>query len=190
MAKEIGFKTPQGIVTNSPDNFSHFLGRHKNDCIIKPIFSGQIGWPEMHSVVFTSMLKTMPGAAQIETCPSYLQERIEKKYDVRVTVVGTELFAARIDSQADTETQTDWRVGEKILRHEKIALPEQQADKCRELLRCLNLQFGAIDFIETAEGEFIFLEINPNGQWAWIETQTGMPISMAIAKQLTSGSIS
>lgn len=55
---------------------------------------------------------------------------------------------------------------------------------CLALTRKLNLQFGAIDFVETPTGEFIFLEINPNGQWAWIEEQTGMPISETIAKQL------
>ena len=190
LAKEIGLKIPKGVITNSPGDFQEFAKRNNADSIVKPVYSGQIGWPEMHSVVFTSKLAALPGADQIEVCPSYLQERIEKKYDVRVTVIGEEVFSARIDSQSNQETMTDWRVGENILPHEAIFLPEYIKEKCIELLRKLNLQFGAIDFIETPRGEYIFLEINPNGQWAWIETQTGMPISDTIAKQLVNEHIS
>ena len=184
IAKEIGFKIPKGVITNSPDNFYAFVSSGEDGCIIKPVYSGQIGWPEMHNVVFTSQLQTKPKPQQIELCPSYLQEQIRKQYDVRVTIVGEEVFAARIDSQSNQETKTDWRVGENILRHEVITLPGTIKSQCLELLRRLGLQFGAIDSIETEEGEYIFLEINPNGQWAWIETQTGMPISETIAKQL------
>lgn len=184
LAEEIGFNIPDGIITNHPTSFQSFIKGRKEGCIIKPIFSGQIGWPEMKNVVFTSKLESEPQSQQIELCPSYLQERIEKRYDVRVTLVGDEIFAARIDSQSNRETITDWRVGENILPHQVVTLPDSVQAQCRELLRRLGLQFGAIDFVETPEGEYIFLEINPNGQWAWIETQTGLPISDTIAKKL------
>lgn len=190
LAKEIGFKIPVGIITNNPKDFFHFCKDNLGDKIIKPIYSGQIGWPEMTNVVFTSQLEMQPTAQQIELCPSYLQERIKKQYDVRVTVVGKDVFAARIDSQSNRETMTDWRVGESILPHEEIRLPQSIQNQCHELLHRLDLQFGAIDFVETPDGEYIFLEINPNGQWAWIETQTGMPISDTIAKQLVNEHIS
>ena len=190
LAKEIGFRIHSGIVTNNSEDFKRFVERNCGNSIIKPIYSGQIGWPEMQNVVFTSELESNPQTEQIEHCPSYLQERIEKLYDVRVTVVGDEFFAVRIDSQSNQETMTDWRVGENILPHEAITLPQFIQNQCRELLRKLNLQFGAIYFVETLEGEYIFLEINPNGQWAWIETQTGLPISDTIAKQLVHEHIS
>lgn len=189
VAKEIGFKIPNGIVTNESSSFQSFVSC-TNECIVKPIYSGQIGWPQMKSVVFTSKLDTMPDEEQIELSPSYLQEKIEKKYDVRVTVVEDEVFAARIDSQSNRETQIDWRVGENILPHESFILPEKLRNQCVELVRRFDLRFGAIDLIETPEGEFIFLEINPNGQWAWIETQTGMPLSDTIAKHLVNEHLS
>lgn len=155
LAKEIGFKVPKGVITNNSEHFHKFVETNKGNSIIKPIYSGQIGWPEMQNVVFTSELVSEPQSEQIELCPSYLQEKIEKQYDVRVTVVGDEIFAARIDSQSNQETMTDWRVGETILRHEAITLPQFIQDKCRELLRRLDLQFGAIDFVETPEGDYI-----------------------------------
>lgn len=184
LAKEIGFQIPKGIITNHPDDYHRFVENNNGDNIIKPIYSGQIGWPEMQKVVFTSKLDSEPQSQQIELCPSYLQETIEKRYDVRVTVIGDNIFAARIDSQSNQETKIDWRVGENILPHEAITLPLTIQKQCHELLYRLDLQFGAIDFVETPKGEYIFLEINPNGQWAWIETQTRMPISDTIAKQL------
>lgn len=189
LAKEIGFRIAEGIVTNDEGHFKSFVRDNNNDCIVKPILSGQIGWPLMKKVVYTNKLIEMPTKEQIEYCPSYIQYRIEKKYDVRVTVVEDEVFAARIFSQNNTETQIDWRVGDKVLHHEIIFLPDELIKKCKELVHRLNLRFGAIDLIETKEGDFIFLEINPNGQWAWIETQTSMPISETIAKKLMYGII-
>ena len=184
VAKEIGLKLAKGIITNQAEPFKAFVKENRNDCIVKPIYSGQIGWPEMHDVVFTSELTELPSEKQIEICPTYLQERIKKKYDVRVTVVGEEIFAVRIDSQSNNETKTDWRRGENILPHEIITLPDNIGKRCVKLLQKFGLRFGAIDFVETTNGEFVFLEINPNGQWAWIETLTGLPISSAIAKVL------
>lgn len=185
IAKEIGFKAPAGIVTNQPEEFLRFVEKNNNDCIVKPIYSGQIGWPETKQVVFTSKLDGMPSNQQVEACPTYIQKRIEKKYDIRVTVVEDKIFAARIHSQSNPQTQTDWREGDNLLEHEIIAIPDTLANQCRQLLKQLNLRFGAIDFIETQDNQFIFLEINPNGQWAWIQIQTGMPISDAIAQSLT-----
>ena len=189
LAKEIGFRIVEGVVTNVEEHFKSFVRDNKNDCIVKPIFSGQIGWPEIKKVVYTNKLIEIPSRKQIEFCPSYIQKRIEKKYDVRVTIIEDEVFAARIFSQNNIETRIDWRVGDNVLHHEIICLPEILIKQCKELIRRLNLRFGAIDFIETLEGDFIFLEINPNGQWAWIETQTGMPISETIANKLMYGNI-
>lgn len=185
LAKEIGFNIPAGVITNQKNCFNTFVQDYHNDCIVKPILSGQIGWPEMSRVVFTSKLTAQPAPEQIESCPTYIQERLQKRYDVRVTVVNDTVFAARIHSQDNHETQTDWRQGENILKHEAIVLPDELKAKCLALVNRLNLNFGAIDFVETPAGEFVFLEINPNGQWAWIEEQTGLPISETIAKQLT-----
>lgn len=184
IAKEIGFQIASGIVTNHPEEFMRFLEAN-NDCIIKPIYSGQIGWPEMKQVVYTSKLDIIPTPAQIEVCPNYVQQRLKKKFDIRVTVVDETIFAVRIHSQLNPETNTDWRVGENILKHEIIELPVTIKNQCVALLKKLNLKFGAIDFVETEDNGYVFLEINPNGQWAWIQTQTGMPISDTIAKLLT-----
>lgn len=49
----------------------------------------------------------------------------------------------------------------------------------------MHLNFGCFDLIVTPDGEYVFLECNPNGQWLWVELATGLPIAEAIADFLT-----
>jgi len=70
------------------------------------------------------------------------------------------------------------------LPHSKIIIPKKIEKQCISLVKKLGLNFGAIDFVLDENNEFIFLEINPNGQWAWIETQLNYPISETITNLL------
>lgn len=187
LAKEIGFRIPEGMITNEYIEFCRFAeGR---ETIIKPIKSGQIDDKNTPKIVYTSKLKDIPEKEEVEYGVSYLQENIRKKYDIRVTVVGKIVFATRIDSQGSDVTETDWRRGEIVLPHSRIKLPGDILGKCLKMMQCLNLNYGAIDLIEDKNGEYVFLEINPNGQWAWIEKQTGYDISGEIARHLAYGKV-
>lgn len=183
LARQLEFHVPASIVTNIPESFKDFRSNH-NECIIKPIRSGHIQDDTNPEVVYTNLLTTNPPNEQIKVCPNYLQEHIEKKYDVRVTVVGDKTYAVRIDSQTTEATKTDWRRGENILPHEVIELPPHMHNQCVAITNALGLQFGAIDFVIDKNGNFVFLELNPNGQWAWIENITDLDISGAISDLL------
>jgi glutathione synthase/RimK-type ligase-like ATP-grasp enzyme len=63
-------------------------------------------------------------------------------------------------------------------------LPAAIEEKCVALTQRLGLRFGCIDMIVTPEDKYVFLEINPNGQWRWVQELTGMPIAEAIADLL------
>lgn len=115
--------------------------------------------------------------------PCIFQRNIPKKYEIRVTVIGEKVFAAAVYSQSDEEAKIDWR--RKRLVFKEVQLPAEIENLCVQILKELNLGFGAIDLIKTPEGEYVFLEINPNGQWVWIENQTGQRISEAIIEYLT-----
>ena len=67
------------------------------------------------------------------------------------------------------------------MKWEAMALPEVIASRCRDLIHALGLNFGCIDLIVRPDGEYVFLECNPNGQWLWIELETGQKISESIA---------
>ena len=104
-----------------------------------------------------------------------------------MTAVGDKTFACRIDSQAqqDDTGKIDWRQGYGHgISWSVFDLPEDIARKCLAYLRRMGLNFGCFDFIVTPSGEYVFLECNPNGQWLWVELETGLPISRAIAEFL------
>jgi glutathione synthase/RimK-type ligase-like ATP-grasp enzyme len=185
LAKSLGFIIPPSLITTIPEKAVYFFEKHNQHCVIKPIKSGLIEDTNEPKVIFTSKLKDFyQNSSRIESCPTYFQKEIEKKADVRVTVVGDSIFPALIHSQEIVESQTDWRRSEIPLKYSKIDLPEDIKTKCIQLLQSLNLRFGAIDFILDVDGRFIFLEINPNGQWGWIEKQLEYDISGAIVKLL------
>ena len=185
VAKALGFKVAETVVTNSPQEAQRFAREHR--LIGKPLRQALLERGETGEVIFTSRLdqRDFEDAAAIGLAPCIFQREIPKKCDVRVTVVGDKIFAVSIWSQATEETMIDWRRGSNPnLHHEVIALPKELEERCIELAKQLDLSFGAIDLILDTAGDFWFLEINPNGQWAWIERRTGLPIAAAIVDRL------
>ena len=120
-----------------------------------------------------------------KTVPCVFQEYIPKDIEIRATVVGEQVFAAEIHSQTSQRTKHDWRRYDlENTLHKPHELPIEVRGACVGITRHYGLEFGAIDLILTPEKKYVFLEINPNGQWAWIEVLTGLPISDAIAQSL------
>ena len=137
-------------------------------------------------MLYTSPLTeaTLSRINLIQDLPGIFQELIRKDYDMRLTVVGESMFAARILSQQSERARLDWRIAPYDLKHEVIDLPRDIRDKvCAFMAEC-GLVYSCLDFIVTPEGQYVFLESNPRGQYLWIEELTGMPITDAIADAL------
>ena len=179
-AKEIGFQIPLTMVTNKKDLIQPFFDSCKCNVIIKPIYIGRIESKNEMQLLFANKIKKehIEKLGEFDLTPCIFQEFIEKELDIRVTVVDNSIFAASIDSQLDIETSVDWR--RKKMKFAPYKLPAIIENKCIELTKKLGLSFGAIDIVKSINGEYFFLEINPNGQWAWIEIDTGLRISDAI----------
>ena len=106
-----------------------------------------------------------------------------EKSDIRVTIVGNEVFAVRILSRG-LGIPGDWRVVPKVdLEYQDIVLDDLVTERCRLLTRRLGLSFAAIDLIVTPDGIF-FIEVNPTGEWGWLSTAE-RPIDHAIASWLS-----
>lgn len=183
-ASEIGFNVPNTVITNDIASVREIA--ESGLTIGKPLRQALInGKPER--VIFTTLLKNLRDSDEdaIALAPFISQTKIKKQYDVRVTVVGSQLFATAIMSQEHEETTVDWRQGSRPdLKHERIDLPREVKEKCLALMKRLNLRYGAIDLVCDQQGKLWFLEVNPNGQWAWIENLTGYPIAAAIVDEL------
>jgi len=184
-AQKIGFFIPETLITNSKIELREFFKEHSENIIIKPISQTRIQYRESSAFIFTNPVpkSVIEDLEKYDLTPCIFQQNIPKEYELRVTVVGEEVFAAAVYSQEDSETKIDWR--KKKLKFVKTTLPFEIAQLCVRIVKELSLVFGAIDLIKTPEGKYVFLEINPNGQWAWIETQTGQEISEAIINFLS-----
>lgn len=187
IAKEIGFDTPKSLISSIHDNCINFIESKDNDCIVKPIKSGLINDNNngVDKVVFTNYISPKNlTESNLNNFPNYIQEHIHKKGDIRVTVVGDEIFPAFIDSQKERNAVVDWRATSSFLEHKTIEIPNRVRDQCIGITKRFGLIFSAIDLILDSNGNYIFLEVNPNGQWAWIETRLGYRISDAIINSL------
>jgi glutathione synthase/RimK-type ligase-like ATP-grasp enzyme len=118
----------------------------------------------------------------VRYAPVIFQEYIEG-VDLRITVIGNSIFAAEIDAQ-ETSYPVDMRmvIGEAHIR--PVELPPKVQKKILELQRRLGLYYGAIDMRRTPQGDYVFFEVNPAGQWLFVEERTQLPISQAIADYL------
>ncbi len=186
IASSIGFTIPKTLVSYDYDEIESFYLSCHGNIIIKPLHSGRIEESQDRcGQIFTSKVEKedLNVLKDSHPLPNIYQENIPKDIEVRVTVVGSKIFAASVDSKVNLNTQTDWR--KEKLRFENFFLPETVEEQCVSLVKKLNLNFGAIDLIRKPDGEFVFLEINPNGQWVWIEVDTGLNISDAIIRFLT-----
>jgi hypothetical protein len=138
-------------------------------------------------LLFTSLVNESDinnGKAALHLAPGIFQQRILKDYELRVTIVGERIFAVRIDSQAVHRAELDWRRAQDELEYTMFDLDDGVSQRLLRLHRRLGLVFGAYDLIVTTEGEMVFLEVNPMGQWLWLEKRLNLDISQAIAQAL------
>ena len=187
VAQDVGFNIPRTIISNDPAAIRQAYDDFER-MIVKPARSGHFWQAGEEYSVYTSLVTSADMASVDESrwTPSIYQELVPKQYDIRVTCVGDRLFSAAIHSQTNPSATIDWRkTDDPHLPHSLIDLPETVDRKLRLLMRRLNLQFGCIDLVLTPAGEYVFLEVNPSGQWLWLDDQLDLGISRSVANWLT-----
>lgn len=189
VAAELGLLIPDTILTNDPQQAHDFYERHDGAVILKSIKNQWLETSENGSILFTSRVKKEDLSKINDVCysPCLFQKEIEKKYELRITIMGNRIFAAELHSQENPITELDWRYSASHIPYKKHELPKEIEQQYFSLVDRLGLRFGAIDTIVTPDDRYIFLEINPNGQWGWIEQKTGLPIKEALVDLLQYG---
>jgi glutathione synthase/RimK-type ligase-like ATP-grasp enzyme len=170
-AVRAGLTVPTTLLSNDPARIRRFLEEHQGRAIYKPFHPAQWDGGDRAAVLLTSEvgLDDLPEDEILRLTPGIFQARIEKAHELRVTVMGEHMVTARLLSQESDETRTDWRAGAGRLQVEPGRLPREVEEGCLRLMRSLGILFGAFDFIVTPEGEHVFLEVNPAGQFLWVE---------------------
>jgi glutathione synthase/RimK-type ligase-like ATP-grasp enzyme len=185
-ARALGFELPDTEITDDREAVAALIARSRHGVVCKPLRDGRVRESD-RSLFFTSQISLEDLKRDIET-PHLFQALVVKRYDVRVTVIGEDVFAARIEADHDAEGRTDWRRAQpETLRYAVERLPEETAELCRRLVAGYGLSFGAIDLARRPDGGYTFFEINPNGQWAFIEQRVGLPLRARLADLLGDG---
>ena len=182
-ARACGWRIPRTVCTNNPSAVTATFER-SDEVIYKPLtwLATETGEVLFANVIPWSSFEAHANA--IRVVPGIYQERIAKACEYRVTVVAGELFAVRIFSQARNDTKLDWRRNQFDVEYEVCTLPDQVGTAITQVMNDLDLVFGAFDLIEDPAGEFVFLEVNPAGNWLWLEQRLHIPISDRIASFL------
>jgi hypothetical protein len=187
IAGELGFELPPTLTTNSPADLVEFYRQHDGRIISKQAnkaFHSTVG----HGFIrYTELVTTrdIAHAHAIAYCPMIFQAYVPKRVELRITVVGRRVFAAEIHSQLTNHTRHDWRrYDHGQTPHLPHELPAELERRCVRLVERLGLRYGAIDMVLTPDGRYVFIEINPNGQYLWIEEEAGLPIGDAIGELL------
>jgi glutathione synthase/RimK-type ligase-like ATP-grasp enzyme len=169
------------MVTSDPGEARAFIDRVGLGNVICKAFSAtRDHWRETRMV----------GQAEYElldrvaVAPVIFQELVPAEVDLRVTLVGERLFAAAVHSQ-ELAYPLDFRLFlDRGVRMEPAALPAEVEQGLLRLLKSAGLRYGAVDMRRTPDGRHVFLEVNPSGQWRFVEDVTGQPITAAVARLL------
>ena len=187
LAARAGLRAPRTLVTNDPAAARQFFEETEGQTVAKLLRPLAISMDADRPFVYTNRVseEDLAAADKLRHSPMVFQELIPKAFELRVACVSGEAFAGALDATGTSRGHTDWRRAAPEECHWRTAtLPREVASSLRALMSELGLVFGAVDLICTPSGEYVFLEVNPGGEWGMLERDLGLPISEAIAGAL------
>lgn len=182
VAPHLGLRVPETLMTSDADEARAFVGRHEPGQTVYKIFAAthQV-WRETR-VVREADLAMLD---RLHLAPVIFQEKVPAVADVRVTVVGDRMFAMSIGGDRDVDGDAvDFRLGLPGTTTAAFTLPQDVEAALRRLMAHFGIVYGAVDFRLTPEGELVFLEVNPAGEFLFVEHGAGHPITAAVADWL------
>lgn len=200
-AQQLGFDIPRTMVSSNPEAAVAFHDRCGGEVVFKAMAGSHLAaeryadrHPEAPPPEPLQALTTIVGEQElaeidaIRTVPALFQEHVPKRVELRVTIVGDDLFVAEIDSQAADRTRVDFRADFAAAPYRRGRLPDEVAARCHALVRGYGLNFSAIDLVLTPDDRYVFLESNPNGQFGFVERLVPeLAITEAVATRLLRG---
>ena len=179
-AREAGLKIPSTLITNDPKSATEFYQYNDGQIVLKAIHHHGVEVEgKVYSMYTRSLTKDdLSRLDDLIYAPCILQERLQKKSELRVTVVGEKVFAAELDTQGIPNCRDDLhRASISEIPKKSVKLDNALEEACLKIMTMLDLKYGAFDFILDEKNQLYFLEINPTGDWYWIEHDTEMPIT-------------
>ncbi|WP_030573456.1 ATP-grasp ribosomal peptide maturase [Streptomyces aureocirculatus] len=181
VAHRMGFTVPPTLVTNDPDQARSFINAHQR------VLFKTLRWTpyQRNGVPVTGWADPVTAGEldeSVRAAPHLFQAVVDKAADLRVLVVGRKVFAVRIESK-----MLDWRKDYAALSYSMVDLPERTEKALLAYLDHFGLVSGSFDLAVDKASGLWWLELNPNGQWGWLQEPTGLPMAAAFAELLTQG---
>jgi glutathione synthase/RimK-type ligase-like ATP-grasp enzyme len=182
IAHRIGLRIPDTLISNDPAEVEAFLQRHEKLVVHKALTA------PAHAFIDTQLwkeenLSTM--RRDLPIAPTIFQEYVCAPADIRATIIGDRIFAARLATAQSRAGSVDSRLDMDV-PYEPHQLPTGLGELLLRLMSELGLVSGTVDLKMINENEYVFLEVNPQGQFLYVEILTGMPITSALADFLAS----
>jgi glutathione synthase/RimK-type ligase-like ATP-grasp enzyme len=182
-AKTLGFNVPSTLITNDPVAAHDFYYAHHRNIVLKALHYHSIEINDKVFCMYTHVVQKQDLQLfnDLVYAPCILQQRLDKSSELRVTVVGERVFAVEIESQSTMKGSDNMhRCNLSDLPKRVINLENTTREQCTKLINSLGLRYGAIDFVVDKNAHLYFLEVNPTGDWLWLEDQTGLQITEAM----------
>ncbi|MDJ0840329.1 MAG: MvdC family ATP-grasp ribosomal peptide maturase [Acidobacteriota bacterium] len=186
-ARKAGLTVPRTLIGNDPEQVRAFYKTCGGKVVTKMLTPLTISMGRPSAFVYTSEIteEDLTELDGLRYSPMIFQEKIEKDVELRVAYVDGKVFTGTIDASESQKGQTDWRRSESGANQWAAgSVTEELRAKMQTMMEAMGLIFGAFDFIRTPEGEHVFLEVNPAGEWGMLEKYLDLPIADAIAEAL------
>jgi hypothetical protein len=184
LAAACGLSVPRTLVSTEARRLSAFAT--EQPVVTKAICQGFLETDRGAESVYTHAASTerLSDQTAARLCPTLVQQRLTKAADVRLTAIGRRQFAARLD--ADLPDGLDWRRPGTEIDYTPIEVPRHVGEAVGRMLGETSLRYGAFDFALLPDGNWVFLEVNPAGEFAWIEEKLGFPLRDSLIDELLS----
>lgn len=179
-AQAAGLHVPQTIISNHAEDALQFYEACNGDVVVK--LHGALSKTMDGNGAFfptTRLRKEDTGMlGSLAACPMILQENIPKERELRIAYVDGDFYTGSLRAPE----VADWRTT--VVQWEQFMLPAAIEEKLTHMMRSMGLYFGAIDMILQPDGKYVFLEVNPQGEWGMLQKYLDLPIAAAIAEKL------
>lgn len=183
-AARLGLPIPPTVITNDVETARAFAAEH--DPVVYKTFRGVPPGPDGYAgAIWTQRIAPQELDESLNVTAHLFQAEVPKVADARVTMVGHRVFAQTITTP---DRALDWRRGDwDALTYTATTVPDRVATGLRAYLDAFDLVFGCFDFALTGSADdpdgWVFIECNPNGQWAFLPDADNIAEAFAAALQ-------
>lgn len=173
---------PKTIFSNDEEKITTFFHQYCSGKAIAKMHGVQSKTMNGENLISTMIIEkeTLEHLSDIAYSPMIFQPYIDKEYELRIMYVDGVFFTGKINNS----TNADWRISDESYFWSAYELPEKIKINLTSMMKEMGLYMGAIDMIKGKDGEYYFLEVNPQGEWGMLQKELDFSIAEEIAENL------